>query len=363
MNIEIDKYENIYRKLKKCFYVSFGDENKKGLIPLKDVKSLLYNRRENDWNNNLPGNSLLEIPPNLYDTLKNTYMSRDTSCVSGYIGCAETTDEQMDGITNMALLVYLSNHLSKQYKEKAHGESEYNKFEVFKKNEKALLTWKHISLCNVISAIYVLENTSDEYKDYFSYGERLDDKNKPSFVIDLPYIGQICVHFGSEEKKNVVIETANNTVKSILQKKNELGQITEEQRQNILGKLERDGVLPEYEGRLYEYVGAFPMEYIGPKTSACRKIIGNKLPEEFSKKDIEKANRFGLNERELYYYFVKMGAPKSFLNIISGESKGVTPKDVEKSTYDLTIEEFNSATNNLKELVLGKENINYNTRD
>jgi len=207
MEVQIDKYEDIYRRLKKCFDISFVNGKKPGFIPMNEVENLIYVRRKPDYRNHIyDENSLIEIPTNpndLYDTLKNTYTGRDGSCVSGAIGCAETPEEQFDGITNMALLMYLSNHLAKGYKIKYRHETDPEKIEKFKKNERTLLDWKDLALSDIIASTYILSKTSKEYEDYFSYGSRLDDDNQSTFVIDLPYIGQICVHFGWEERKKL----------------------------------------------------------------------------------------------------------------------------------------------------------------
>lgn len=365
MNIEIDRYEDIYKKLKKCFYVSFGNENEKGLISMNEVKNLVYMRSREDFRNNLPHNSLIEVPKKLFEALKDTYISRDSSYASGIIGCAETPEEQLDGITNMALLMYLSNHLAKQYKFKIREENDIEKIEIYEKNEKILLTWKDISLSDIIASTYVFEKTSEEYNNYLSYGNRTDDENRSTFVIDLPYIGQLCVHFGWKEKKDAILKRAQETAKSILEKKVELGQITEKQLQKITTELEMKGILPQYEGKLYEYVGAMPIEYIGENIKKYRKIIGNKLPEDISSEDIKKMMDYGLNQRELYYFFIKMGAGKSLLNEISGISKKLTPQLIESKTEEVTIEEFNEATQDLKDLVLDKrqEKKNSNTRE
>lgn len=79
MENEIDKYEDIYIRLKKCFDISFGNGKKPGLIPMSEVKKLVYLRRKPDFKNNMPGNSLIEIPTDIYGALKDTYISRDSS--------------------------------------------------------------------------------------------------------------------------------------------------------------------------------------------------------------------------------------------------------------------------------------------
>ena len=360
MEVEIDKYEDIYRRLKKCFDISFGDEKKAGLIPMNEVIKLVSLRRKPDYRNNMPENSLIEVPKDLYTALKETYISRNPSYVSGFIGCAETSEEQFDGITNMALLMYLSNHLSKEFKHKLCDETNSDRKKAFKKNERTLLDWKDMALSDIIASIYVLSKTSEEYDNYFSYGSRLDDDNKSTFVIDLPYIGQLCVHFGWEKRKNWIVDRAQNTVKSILEKKLELEQITEEQLQKIISDLEKDGVLPEYDGKLYEYVGAMPIEFIGENIKKCRKIIGNKLPEQITSNDIKLMTQCGLNERELYYFFIKIGASKELLDEISGTNKKISHQSVENGIDDITIDEFNDATKELKDLAKGKEKENSN---
>ena len=358
MELEIDKYEDIYLRLKKCFNRSFGNGEKSGVISMQEVKKLVYMRKKEDFKNDLPENSLIEIPENLFKALQKTYISRDSSYVSGYIGCAETADEQLDGITNMALLMYLSNRLSKQYKFKASENITEEKRAFYNKNEKTLLTWKDIALSDIIASTYVLSKTYKEYQNYFSYGNRVDNKNRSTFVIDLSYIGQICVHFGWNENKKVILERAQNSVKSILEKKVELGQITKEQLIKITSELEKEGVLPEYEGKLYEYVTAMPIEYIGDNIKKYRKIFGSKLPEDITSEDVIKMKKRGLNQRELYYFFIKMGAPKNILNEISEVSKKITPQSIENVTQDLTIEEYNNAVQDIKNLTLNKEKNN-----
>lgn len=354
MELEIDKYEDIYRWLKKCFEISFGDGKRQGLISMNEVKNLVDLRRKPDYRNNMPKNSLIEIPKNLYGALKNTYISRDPSYVNGIIGCAETTEEQSDGITNMALLMYLSNHLAKQYKFRLRNETNSEKIKICKKNEGICYRWKDIALTDIIASIYVLSKTSEEYDNYFSYGSRIDDDNNPTFVIDLPYIGQLCVHFGGNERKKTTVNRAQDTAKSILEKKFELGQITVDQLRKITSDLEKDGILPKYDGKLYEYVGAMPIEYIGDNIKKYRKIIGNKLPEQITSEDIKLMTRNGLNERELYYFFIKIGAPKKLLNEISGANKKISHQSVEEAISNITIEEFKEATQNLRNLTIEK---------
>ena len=358
MECEIDKYEDIYRYLKKCFQIAFGDGKKSGQFSMNDVRKLISQRRRDDIKNNLPDNSLMEIPERndeLFEVLKETYISKDTSYVSGMIGCVDSTEEQLNGITNMTLLMYMSNILAKHYKFKCNQDYTRERREIYKKNYRTLITWKDIATSDAIASMYVLSKTSEEFREYFSYGKRMDDSNMPTFIIDLPYIGQLCVHFGWKEKENAILERAKNTTKSILDKKLELEQITQEQKDEIIIELEKEGVLPEYEGKLYEYVGAMPIEYIGDNIKKHRKALGNKLPENISGEDIRKMRKCGLNERELYYFFIKMGASKRLLNEISRGERKITPNFIEKSIDEVTISEFSDATRDLRNLALENE--------
>ena len=120
-NLEVQSYDDIYRKLNRCFDVYFGKDINEGLLTMEKVRREVDYRRGSDVRHNLPENKLIEVPKGeyaLYNVLKDTYISRDESYASGKIGCAETPEEQLDGITNMTLLMFLSNHLSKEYKKR-----------------------------------------------------------------------------------------------------------------------------------------------------------------------------------------------------------------------------------------------------
>lgn len=132
-NLDVQSYEDIYSKLKKCFNIYFGEDINKGILTMWKVRREVDYRRRRDKKHNLPENRLIEIPKEdpqedfqeiskedhaLYNVLKDTYISRDESYASGMIGCVETPEEQLDGITNMTLLMFLSNHLSKEYKKR-----------------------------------------------------------------------------------------------------------------------------------------------------------------------------------------------------------------------------------------------------
>ena len=353
----LDKYEEIYGKLKACFEFGFGTEKRAGIISIDKVKKIIESRIKPDYRNNLPQNRMIEIPHDLYGELKKTYTSRDDKIVSGIIGCADTPEEQLDGITNMALLIYLSNILSKECKSRFIKEQDPNTKKIIKKTERMFYEWKDIGLTDIIAATYVLSKTSKEYQNYFSYGSSVDEDNQPTFIMDVPYIGQIGVHFGWEERKKIIEKNAKESVKTILEEKLKLGQITKEQLEKITSDLDKEGVLPEYEGKLYEYVGATPIEYIGKNIKRIRKMIDNKPPEEITSEDISKLRNCGLNSRELYYLFIKIGASKELLCEISGKDIKISPESIEKDTEDTTMEGFRGGVKDLKSITQTKEPI------
>lgn len=302
----ITRYEQIYQKLAKItnVYLNLKDEE-------SFEKFILKEKRKNQTNLE---NSLIELPlTNIKRTIKEQYISEPIN--SGEIGTIDSENQSYE-IRNIALLMLMSNRLSKEYKymiEKS-GNIDESKRDKYIKNKRDLLIWKDNATSDLIASLYVLEKTGEEeYRDLFMYGERMDDNNISNFVIDLPYIGQMSVHFG--KAKDLILEEAKNKAMSILERKRELGQIDEKALEQLKEELNANKVLPKYEGKLYEYASALPIEYIGTKTKAKISEIGldTKLPEEIDKKDIQKMQENGLNAREAYYLAIKLGCPKKQL--------------------------------------------------
>ena len=356
-NLDVPTYDDIYRKLKICFKLYFGDGNDKGLVPMDKVEEHVKSRKNPDPRHNLPENRFVEAPKELYDFLKDTYISRDETYVSGMIGCAETPEKQLDGITNMTLLMYLSNRLAKEcdgiindndddYK----NMSDIEKY-ICKKNVKTSYLWKNDAISSVIAEIYVLSKTNDDYKDFFSYGNRIDDEGKPTLVIDLPYIGQTCVHFGWNEQKETRLNDAQQFAKTILEEKVRLGTISREKYEEILAELDKEGILPEYEGKFYEYNVGMPIEYIGENLKKARKLINNKLPENITIDDLEMLKNKGYNDREIYYFCIKIGAPKKVL---------IKAKEIAKDLEENNIQSINNINNNRSNTQHSTNNKSYN---
>lgn len=304
-NWYITKYEDIHKDLEDITTTYLSKEG--------NLKDFILEQREK--NKSGLKNSLIEVPEtDIKYTLKKEYIS-NVSNVTGELGTI-SSEEQAHEIKNMALLTLMSNRLSKYYKyEVENNKSLDDKTkEEYTKEKRRLLLSKDTATSDLIASLYVLEKTGGKkYSKFFSYGNRKDDNGKDTFTIDLPYVGQISVHFGN--KKEFILEDAKNKATSILERKKELGQIKESKFNELSDKLDVDSILPEYTGKLFEYVSALPIEYIGPNTKekVSRLSLDNKSPKQIKTEDIERISRSGLNVREAYYLAIKLGFSKDKL--------------------------------------------------
>lgn len=305
-NKYVTKYEQIYQKLEKVTKVYLKSKS------TQHFEHFITSER--GINKTGLSNLLIEIPEeNIIEIIKKQYINETNN--EGELGTIEP-EKQVYEIRNIALLMLMSNRLSKDYKnrlEKNQTLDEVTKTK-YTKNEKDLLIWKHTATSDLIASLYILEKTGgEEYKDFFSYGESKDEENKSTFIIDLPYIGQISVHFGPNKLN--IIEEARSKAMYILERKRALGQINKNELKRLREELNVSKILPKYEGKLYEYTSALPIEYIGPTAKSKVQEIGldSKLPEEIKKEDIQKMAEIGLNEREAYYLGIKLGCTKKQL--------------------------------------------------
>lgn len=308
VNKYVTRYEEIHKKLEKVVLVYTNS------LSDKELREFILKYR--DVNRDGLKNSLIEIPEdNMKNVLREQYASRNK--VKGEIGTVPIEDQAYE-IKSIAILMLMSNRLSKLYSKKLENQClDEQKRQIYRKNERELLTWKHGAISDLISSLYILEKTGgEEYRNTFSYGERKDEENRSTIVIDLNYIGQISVHFGPN--KLDIIEEARSKAISILERKKALGQINKNELKRLREELSVSKILPRYEGKLYEYTSGLPIEYMGPTAKSKAKQIGvdTKLPEEITKKDIQKMAEIGLNEREAYYLAIKLGCPKKQLKQI-----------------------------------------------
>lgn len=305
-NKYVTRYEQIHKKLEKVVSIYTNS------LSDKELKEFILKYRK--ANKEGLRNSLIEVPEdNMKNVLQEQYASH--SKVKGEIGTIPIEDQSYE-IKSIAILILMSNRLSKFYSKKLDNQClDEQKRQIYSKNERELLVWKENATSELIASLYILNKTGGkEYQEYFSYGERKDkDKGTSTFVIDLPYIGQMSVHFGPDKLN--IIEEARSKAMSILERKKALGQINKDDLKRLIEGLKVSKILPKYEGKLYEYSSALPIEYIGPTAKRKAQEIGldSKLPEEITKEDIQKMAEIGLNEREAYYLGIKLGCPKEQL--------------------------------------------------
>ncbi len=318
----ITTYQQIYQKLAKVTKI---------YLKYKEAKNFEYfitsERGENKTGLN---NLLIELPEeNIIDVIRNQYINEPNN--KGELGIIELKDQAYE-IRNIALLMLMSNRLSKEYKNRLEKNKQLDEATKVKyqKNERDLLVWKHNATSDLIASLYILQQTGgEEYNDLFSYGESRDENNRSTFIIDLPHMGQISVHFGPEKMN--IIEEAKNKAMSIIERKRALGQISKNELKRLREQLITSRILPKYEGNLYEYTSAIPIEYIGAtaKNKMNEMGIDTKLPEEITKEDIQKMPESGLNEREAYYLAIKLGLSKKQLKeVIKLYSKRQIPHEV-----------------------------------
>ncbi len=301
-----DNYASLYKKLEKVTLLFLNTKSK------NDLKDFIL--KQKGKNESGLKNTLIEIPSdNIKSIIRNDYTKIDY--LTGNLGTVDATD-QFDGITNMALLMLMSNRLAKHYRYENNNELPEKTQELYRKNEITSLRWKDMAMKDLIASLYILTKTEDEYKNFISYGYRKDSVGNDSFVIDLPFFGQVCVHFGN--KFQSIMKNAQETVIGILESKHELGQISQEEFESLLYELNDTSILPDYTGKLYEYNAGLPIEYEGSKIKSIKKQLGfdKKLPEDIEREDIMKIWKSGLNSREAYYFSVKLGLSKELLEQI-----------------------------------------------
>ena len=196
-NKYVTRYEQINQKLSKATSVYLKLKSK------RDFEHFITSER--GMNKTGLNNLLIEsTEENIADIIKQQYIHESTN--EGEIGTIEP-EKQAEEIKNMALLMLMANRLSKEYadrieKNRVPDEATKAKYE---KNVKDLLVWKHNAQTNLIANLYILRKTAGkEYENYFSYGDfREKEGQSTAFVIDLPYIGQICVHYGMEKRETI----------------------------------------------------------------------------------------------------------------------------------------------------------------
>lgn len=356
--MELTTYQNINQNMQKELNDYFQMQSD------EDIKSFILEQKFD--NKYKMVNRLIEIPKkNIKQVIRDQYMGRDY--LEGEIGTVNATD-QFDGITQIALLTLISNRVSKKVKSiknelekevwmydselkslKGKNENNYQalkqnmenakkRMEIMEIKYRNAMFIKDTSLSNLMACLYVFNETEEEYRDTISYGKREDDKGKESFAIDIPYIGQICVHFGRTEKMEMLRKIAKEKAATILDRKCELGQLSKEETEKIKKQLSDDTILPEYKGKLYEYSAAIPLEYEGNKIKEVKQILSldKKLPEDINEDDINRICNSRLNDREKYYLAIKLGMQKAQLEQMTMKLQVINVKKMGRDMLNKT---------------------------
>ena len=310
---QLPRYENIFNNLKKVLnqYIKMSGSKK-----IHNFNFKQKNLNDSGFENNLIENNL--NPSELLEEIKSSYLSRDY--LEGEIGLIDGQD-QYDGIFNLALYTLITNRVGKLYQSEFNGNSTLDDTTrtAYKETYKKLMVQKKDATTKLIYSLFIYKETETD-NDFF-YGCRTDDFGNSSFVIDLPIYGQISVHYGSKENLENIEYIAKQNINLILEKKLELGQITEDQFEKIKGKAENEGILPKYTGKLYEYSSAIPLDYCGEKFEIAQKDLNlsGKMISSISDEDIKtiSENR-KYNSRELYYFAIKSDFSKEQLEKLSG---------------------------------------------
>lgn len=310
---QLPKYEYIFNRLSKILnqYIKiYGTDHL--------YKSLLSENKRIDsgYENNLIENDFTS--EEFVEEIKTSYLSRDY--LEGEIGLIDG-QEQYDGIFNIALYTLMANRLGKEYKKQCdkNYNLDINTLASYKKTYNSLMSEKLKGATKLIYSLFIYKETVSD-NDFF-YGHRIDDYGDSSFVIDLPVYGQISIHFGSEENLENIEYLAKQHIDLILNKKLNLGQITEEQFNEIKNKAENEGILPAYTGRLYEYSSSMPLDYCGEKFERAQKDLdlSGKMITDITDEDIKRiSENRKYNSRELYYFAIKSDFSKSQLEQLSG---------------------------------------------
>lgn len=310
---QLPKYEYVFNRLSKILnqYIKIYGTNHLYRSLLSENK-----RIDSGFENNLIENDF--TPEEFVEEIKNSYLSR--YYLEGEIGLIYG-QEQYDGIFNIALYTLIANRLGKEYKKQCdkNYNLDINTFDSYKKTYSNLMSEKHKGATKLISSLFIYKETVSD-NDFF-YGYNIDDYGNDAFIIDLPVYGQIGIHFGSKETLETIEYLAKQSIELTLEKKLNLGQITEEQFNEIKNKADNEGILPTYTGKLYEYSSSMPLDYCGEKFERAQKDLGlsGKMITDITDEDIKRiSENRKYNSRELYYFAIKSDFSKSQLEQLSG---------------------------------------------
>lgn len=257
-NSAFTKYEDVYNELESSV-------NEYLRLTTEDNLTKFIKRKQSgalDNSGNYFRNRFAHIPDgSVAKAIKEAYLTGNDT--EGIITTGDP-EEQEIGIEQIALLTLMSNRLAKE----CTGQKKQQYY--LKKDE---------AMKNLIASLYIIDKTGGEdYEEKYSYGIGEDKDGYEALYMDLPYIGQFAVHFG--HKKDSIMKSAKNTAKSLLEKKQELGEISQEKLEELKEDLQTN-ILPEYTGYFFESVAAIPIPYNSKELNReFGRITGYQIPME-----------------------------------------------------------------------------------
>lgn len=337
--VKFAKYENVYKNLKVILNEFLEKYDGRRIIKI-NLNQSKFN--EGTFSNNLIEDDFDSVE--IIQAIKDSYLSRDY--IQGEIGLIDA-EEQYDGIFNSTLYMLMSNRLAKYYKKELDNNINLDAEtrEKYEDKYKNLLNKKLDATTKLMYSLYIYKETEND--NDFYYGHRIDNYGKDTFVIDLPVYGQISVHFGSKQNLEQVKNIARQSATKIIERKLELGQISQEKYGQIINDLNENTIFPEYTGKLYEYSSAIPLDYCGTKYEQAQKDlkISKKNSNNLTNEDIKRISENSkYNSRELYYFAVKSDWTKSQLELLS---KNLQERDIIKSKPKIDINELGNEAINL----------------
>ena len=338
----ITTYQDINHNMQVILNIYFG------LNSSENIRNFILGQRNN--NKNKWPNRLIELPNgDIKEIIKQQYLKtgKNDKYLQSEIGTVNSK-EQQEGIKQMALLLLLCNRTGKECK--ARGKKVENdkrellfyngknitadvaqklekmqaKSEKYNNALKSAMLFKDYVLSDLIANLYVLKHTEKTDKISMLYGNRKDEHGKDAFAIDIAKIGQVCVHYGSKEKMELIRVKAIKKAQTMLNIKHKLGQLSKEEAERLKNEITEENIMPEYKGKLYEYVAGIPIEYAGQEIEKVCKHLGiYKVPAgKITAGDMNAIYLSNeLNDREKYYLAVKLGVPDKRLIQLSEQLK------------------------------------------
>lgn len=223
----------------------------------------------------------------------------------------------------------MANRLAKKYKFYTENDYRLSQEEIqkYEQLEGKYLEVKSMAISSLLSALYIYNKDNDDLNYGINYGFSKDEDGKDAFIIDLPYVGQLCVHFGSRAKMERRKRDACNMAKFLIEDRQGGKQLSNQEIQDI-----ENMILPEYQGKLMEDVSAIPLEMKSEKIESIRKNYKNLYDISAEKAD-RVIKKFELNPREAHYLAVKLGWPPEIINAIDNDTLNLNlSEDVSKTS-------------------------------